>query len=41
MRNYFKGNTRARRMRIKKLHKKIVAKQWKKRFPTFFKALEK
>lgn len=29
MRNYFKGNTRARRLRIKKLHKKIMQKKWK------------
>lgn len=30
MRNYFKGNTRARRLRIKKLQKKILAKRWKR-----------
>lgn len=30
MRNYFKGNTRGRRLRIKKIQKKIQAKKWKR-----------
>lgn len=30
MRNYFKGNTRARRERIRKLQKKIYAKRMKR-----------
>lgn len=40
MRNYFRGNTPARRKRIRNLQKKINAKRWKHGMRTFFRELK-